>query len=644
MLEGHTGAVLGVAAHPDGTRVLSASIDRTVRVWNLAHRHLRTRAQRPHRRGVGRRGARRREGPVRGHERRPAHLGGRSARGPAPGEQATYSNAKVVLVGESQAGKTGLAMRLAHDRWELTESTVGAWATQLPLPSGADGDREIWLWDFGGQADQRLIHQLYMSDAALAVLVFDGHREDVVARLWDWHRALRSSARDLPMLLVAGRTDANPVRLSSAQLDELRDAGGFAGYLETSAKHGAGCGELRNAILDDDRLEPDPVALVARGVPAPQGAILDLKDTGRALTSAKELRDWLPAVIGAFEPAELDAVIGLLAGPGAVMALEFGDYVLLAPELMNTYAQAVIATLRDDPLERGCIAEERVLRGELTFPEGFERLDEADERVVLHAMHRRLVERALCLREHDPRGREPTMLVFPSYYRRERPDRPGRPQAFVSYRFDGWLDEIYATLVVRLHHTRPFEARELWRNAADLRTAAGHAIGLRLLRRDDGSGELELHCDPATPVGDQALLDGYVGEHLRTRATDVVRLRTYICPSCGTPVENRDAARRRLARGERDIACATASTASRCSTRSSAATRTPPSTPPSGSCATRPSERSTRRAISGCSSARSRRWRSSRARSPAGAATTRRSTWRSSSRPTTVSRQATSSR
>jgi DNA-directed RNA polymerase subunit RPC12/RpoP len=125
----------------------------------------------------------------------------------------------------------------------------------------------------------------------------------------------------------------------------------------------------------------------------------------------------------------------------------------------------------------------------------------------------------------------------------------------VSYRFDGWLDEIYATLVVRLHHTRPFERDALWRNAADLTTGGGKRIGLRLLRRDDGGGELELHCEPSTPPDDQALLDGYVGEHLRARATGVTRLRTYVCPRCGTPVENRDAARRRLDRGERDIAC-----------------------------------------------------------------------------------------
>lgn len=283
--------------------------------------------------------------------------------------------------------------------------------------------------------------------------------------------------------------------------------------------------------------------------------ILKLKDDGRVLTSAKELRDWLPARVGPFEPAVLDTVIGLLAGPGALLTLGFGDYVLLRPELMNVYAQAVIRSLRDDPQERGCITEERVLRGELNYPDGFERLPAADERIVLHAMHEQLVERAICLRDHDPRGCRATLLMFPSYHRRERRDKPHRPQAFMTYRFGGYLDEIYATLVVRLHHSEPFERDELWRNAADFTTASGRAIGVRLSARPDGSGEIDLYCDAGTPPGDQALFARYVHDHLATRAAEVTRLRTYICPHCETPVENRDVARRRLEDGKSDILC-----------------------------------------------------------------------------------------
>ena len=511
-----------VAYHPDGRTVLSAATNNVLRIW----------------------GSEVVEAPTR-----------------PSAAQVSYSNAKVVLVGESQAGKSGLAIRLAHDRWEPSESTIGAWATRFlvhpstaPAATEPDVDREIWLWDFGGQADQRLIHQLYMGDTALAVLVFDGQRDDVVARLWDWNRALSASGDEFPKILVAARTDINPVRLSGAQLDEFRAAAGFATYIETSAKADVRCGELRDAIVEAIDWTRIPWRSSPETFRRLKQEILALRDGGRALTSTKELRDWLPGKVGPFEPDELDAVVGLLAGPGAVMALGFGDYVLLQPELLNAYAQAVIKSLRDDPYERGCILEERVLRGDLVYPQDFVRLPEADERIVLHAMHKQLVERAICLRDQHPTGKRPTMLVFPSYFRRERPDRPTQPQFFMTYRFSGFIDEVYATLVVRLHHTEPFESTELWRNAADFRTVGGHEIGVRLVPKADGTAELDIHCDPGTPTSDQVLLAKYVHDHLE--ATGVTRLRTYICPACSTPVENRATALKRLLEGKDDIGCA----------------------------------------------------------------------------------------
>jgi small GTP-binding protein len=283
-----------------------------------------------------------------------------------------YTNAKVVLVGESQAGKSGLAEVLAGREWAPTESTIGAWATQLLLPAtgASDGvDREVWLWDFGGQAYQQLIHQLFLKDASLAVLVFDGQRDDAVQRVWDWNRAIAPRGHDLPRLLVAARTDINAVRLSSGEVERLREVAGLVGYLETSAKTGRGVPELRASIAD----AIDWSAVPCRSSPAVlrrlKGAILDVKDRGdRALTTVKDLLDWLPDKIGPFSPAELNTVIDLLAGPGAVMRLGFDDQILLQPELLNTYGLAVIRTLAEDPEERGCLIEHRLLDGDLDSP------------------------------------------------------------------------------------------------------------------------------------------------------------------------------------------------------------------------------------------------------------------------------------
>ena len=139
----------------------------------------------------------------------------------------------------------------------------------------------------------------------------------------------------------------------------------------------------------------------------------------------------------------------------------------------------------------------------------FKRADE--ERFVLLAMHKILVERGLCLREHTDTG---TMLIFPSYYRRERPELVGDPAALVSYRFNGFLDEIYATLVVRLHHTKPFEQDQLWRYAADFKTLTGKQLGVKLERRAEGAGELVVYADPAIADAEKIIFSRYVHEHI----------------------------------------------------------------------------------------------------------------------------------
>jgi len=463
-----------------------------------------------------------------------------------------YTNAKVLVVGESGAGKTGLSKVLAGDEWQPSDSTIGAWATQWKLPlSPSDGvEREIWLWDFGGQADQRLIHQLYMDDTALAVLVFDGQKEDLFETLGQWDRDLtRATRKALTKLLVAGRVDAGGLRASRSQVESFAKERGFTGPLiETSAKAGTGCKELKEAILQGIRWEDIPWRSSPLLFKRLKEEIVGLKDAGRVLMRFNELRESLTLRLTGehahFTDNELRAVVTLLAGPGVVWELKFGSWILLQPERINAYAQAVIQTMREDEHERGCLAEERVLDGDLTYRSSMARLDAEEERFVLLAMHQTLVERSLCLREHTDTG---TLLVFPSYYRRERPELVGHPAVLVSYRFTGFLDDIYATLVVRLHHTESVQKDQLWRYAADFRTLTGKQLGVKVTRRSEGAGQLEVYFDPSISVEEKIIFSKYVHEHLLKNAREVIRLRHYVCPHCGTPVGNREVAMKRLA-------------------------------------------------------------------------------------------------
>ncbi len=65
-------------------------------------------------------------------------------------------------------------------------------------------------------------------------------------------------------------------------------------------------------------------------------------------------------------------------------------------------------------------------------------------------------------------------------------------------------------------------------------------------RRAERAGELEVYFDTAIPVEEKIIFSRYVHEHLLQKGQDVVRLRHYVCPHCGTPVGNREVAMRRL--------------------------------------------------------------------------------------------------
>jgi WD40 repeat protein len=78
-----------------------------------------------------------------------------------------HSTARIVLVGDSGVGKTGLGWRLAHGEFKEQASTHGQqfWVLdQLSTRRKNDTECEAILWDLAGQPDYRLIHALYLDE------------------------------------------------------------------------------------------------------------------------------------------------------------------------------------------------------------------------------------------------------------------------------------------------------------------------------------------------------------------------------------------------------------------------------------------------------------------------------------------------
>jgi WD40 repeat protein len=561
-LEGHAGDVLGVAITPDGRTVISGSSDETLKIWDLATGRCRATL----------------EGHAKGVWCVAITPDGRTvvscssdktlkvwdlSKLDAPVEEteaSRYTNAKVVLVGETGVGKTGLALRLCEDRWEATESTHGMIISRLkltPAAGEADMEREVWLWDFAGQPDYRLIHQLYMDEAALGVLVFNPQDGNPFEEMGHWEKALRSATKyDPAKLLVAARCDRGGISISQRRFEEYVREHGFAGFLCTGAKTGEGCEELKKAIAQNIPWRNLPWTSTTRLFKTLKDTILKLSDEKAPLVRLPELRQRLQLMVPGenITEADLRAVVGLMQGQGVVQVLAFGDFLLLQPAWLNRYASVVVRMAREHADEMGVVLEQKVLDGRLDYKD-MERLPEADEKILLRAIVQTFLDRALCLRQETPQG---TMLVFPSYFRRDKPDLPEHPNVFVTYGFSGPLEEIYSTLVVRLSYSDGFKCEHLWKDAVDFKTPSGKRVGLAMTKKVEGKAEIVVYFEAGVPDDTRVTFIKYVHEHLLARAQpreEVTRVRTYVCPNCDEPLENRLAVQKRLAKGLTDIIC-----------------------------------------------------------------------------------------
>ncbi len=406
-----------------------------------------------------------------------------------------------------------------------------------------------------------------MDETSLAVLVFNPQTEQLFDSLGRWDTDIaRAARREYRKLLVAGRIDRGNLRASRDNLDRFLETRNFDGYLETSVKDGTGCAELVNAICNS--IDWDRLTMTVSNVTwdRMKNEILAIRDGQRSggfqppsesssadraagshhyeptiLIRLSELNQRLRMTAPelSYKPEKLVAVVDALARPGLVWKLDFGGFVLLHPDRINSYAGAVARELRNRPDQLGAMAEDRLTSGDFEMA-GVQRVSSEDEAVLLQAMHQTFVDRGLALRQKTSDG---TQLVFPAYFGVQRPEEPDSPPLFATYEFSGFLDDVYATLVVRLYYAPGLEMDKLWRDYAQFHSETGRRLCIELTRGREGRGSLKLHCEASTADDTRVLFSRYVHEHLAGKAHDVERSRHYACPTCGKPFLDDDEVR-----------------------------------------------------------------------------------------------------
>jgi small GTP-binding protein len=485
----------------------------------------------------------------------------------APAPTVHEVSAKVVLVGEGRAGKSSLALRLAQDRYEEMDSTHGMRFWPLPEERLGPVDapphlrRELILWDMGGQSEYQLVHQLFLRDSAVALMVMEpGRGETALDEIEGWNQRLltQASAGGLRKLLVGTKLDTEGSAQNLPAIEELVKRCQFLRYVPTSAKTGQGVGALRDALVQ--AIDWSSLEKVSRPelFQRMRQLLQKLRAAKRVVLTFTELEGELRRELGSeFDPEVLRTVVGPLARQGLVADTRLADgtrVLILEVEQVERYAGSLILAARDNPHGVPALDVAKVLSPAMRFPRlpNEERLRRDQELLVLDCVIELLLEHGICLRHEG-------LLIFPSLFRLTEGDAGVDFSHVISlhYDFSGPIDNIYASLITSLALSRRFGSMRLKKDRAEFDRAGEDLAGVRRVREGSqgarGQARLDVYFEPSTAQATRELFVNIIEEHLREHGVMLMERLNITCV-CGQ-VFPEDIVRKRLHAGSPDIGC-----------------------------------------------------------------------------------------
>jgi small GTP-binding protein len=555
-LEGHTGVIRHLDLSPDGSVLASKSRDGSVRFWHGKDwRSLATIAESVDLEHSG--GGSDVKGlafcPTRPLLASLAHndhliriwrvdveaLLGASSRA----ESVRYTSAKIVLIGDSGAGKTGLGWRLSQGEFKEHASTHGQqfWPWKELDTVRSDGTQcEAVLWDLAGQPDYRLIHSLFLSDADLALIVFDPTRgDDPLHAVEFWLKQLRIGAGGggPSTILVAARTDRGEGGLTHDDLTSFCAQQQILGFFSTSALLGRGVAELAAQIKTAIAWDAKPATVTTETFKRIKEDVLSLKEdvfAKRKIVTIDELSRHVSRNADGrpFSESELMTAVGHLETHGYVKRLRTSSgetRVLLAPELLNNIAASMVLEARRNPKGLGSLDEQQLLDQQYSLRE-FEVLSSDERTILLDAATLLFLDHHLCVRETDPLSAR-SYLIFPELINLKKPmmgdAQPTEDGA--AYTVTGAVENVYASLVVLLGYTTMFTRTNQWHNHARYEIGNGLVCGVRLDAERAGELDFVLYFGDTVGATVRTLFQSLFESFLGRKNVSVVRYDPVAC-------------------------------------------------------------------------------------------------------------------
>lgn len=132
------------------------------------------------------------------------------------------NEAKLILVGDGEVGKTCLANRLITDKFEEDKITEGINISEWITSSPDSGNSKIKLniWDFGGQEIYHSTHQFFLTERSIYLLVWNARKKtmDYNNGIYYWLHTIEAFGKDSPIILVMSKMNESDDDLNMKDL------------------------------------------------------------------------------------------------------------------------------------------------------------------------------------------------------------------------------------------------------------------------------------------------------------------------------------------------------------------------------------------------------------------------------------------
>lgn len=187
------------------------------------------------------------------------------------GPRRPLNEVKVLVVGESEVGKTSLIRQLRGESHNPNEDkTHGIERHRVMMPCGRLNAVRLNVWDFGGQDIMHATHQFFLTHRSVYLLVLDSRQNERQSRIDYWLRLIASYGGDSPVIVVCNKADQHVMQLNWTGLQ--RDYPQIKGYArEVCCYHYEGV-DRRKGLVELKQLIAE---VVARDLPEVDKPLLE---------------------------------------------------------------------------------------------------------------------------------------------------------------------------------------------------------------------------------------------------------------------------------------------------------------------------------------------------------------------------------